>query len=213
MHNSSGLLFHLLILLVPPPAAQAAVIDHGVYGTLFPVAEQDLREVFKSRLKHLTDTGRMQQLETEFRAKAESAAIRPAPITNLNPTVTPRTFTHDPTLVIDNTIVDHLGNILANQGDRINPLDHISLQKGLLFIDGDNPAHTAWATTHQDRFHIILVNGAPLDLSNTIGTAVYFDQGGYLTTHYGIKQTPAKIEQLDKLLQISEFKIEDEETP
>ena len=48
--------------------------DHGVYGTLFPVAEQDLREVFKSRLKHLTDTGRMQQLETEFRAKAESAA-------------------------------------------------------------------------------------------------------------------------------------------
>jgi len=203
----------LLILLGSPALAQTAVIDHGVYGELFPVAEKDLREVFKARLRTLSETGRMAELEAEFRTKAEATATRPAAVANLSPTIEERTFTHDPTLIIENTITDHQstgapGNVLAKAGDRINPLDFVTPNKGLLFIDGEIPAQVAWAKEHSHLYHIILTNGAPAELTNTIGTQTYFDQGGHITAHYGIKQIPAKIEPQGKLLQITEFKIE-----
>jgi conjugal transfer pilus assembly protein TraW len=198
----------LLILLGASSEPYATVIDHGVYGELFPVAEEDLREVFKARLRTLSETGRIAKLEAEFKTKAEFAAARPTAVANLNPTTEERTFTHDPTLTIENTITDHLGNILAKAGDKINPLDFVTPHKGLLFIDGDVPAQVTWAKEHRDLYHTIVTNGAPAKLTNTIGAQAYFDQGGHITAHYGIKQIPARIEQQGKLLQVSEFKIE-----
>jgi len=199
----------IVFSLVVSTQALARVIDHGVVGALFDVAEEDMRDVFKRRLDKLNETGRLQQLEIDFKAKAEQALVRPSPVLGLRPTTELRTFTHDPTFVVDKTLLDHQGAVLALEGTRINPLDRIQLQKGLLFIDGDNQSHLNWAKTHKDHFYIILVKGAPFECQQQLGLDVYFDQGGHITTHYGIQQIPARIEQHGKLLQISEFKIDE----
>ena len=60
-------------------------------------------------------------------------------------------------------------------------------------------------TQNAERVKIILVNGAPLKLSNQYKRRFYFDQHGLLIKKFGIKQIPARVSQKNHSLQIEEI--------
>ena len=63
-----------------------------------------------------------------------------------------------------------------------------------------------WSMTQNaERVKIILVNGAPLKLSNQYKRRFYFDQHGLLIKKFGIKQIPARVSQKNHSLQIEEI--------
>ena len=105
------------------------------------------------------------------------------------------------------------GKLLYAKGTKVNPLDHITLDKKLIFIDGKDQEQTHWFKdkkakgdfNEQDK--LILVAGKPIDLGNNLGQEVYFDQAGVLTTKFKIEQVPATIEQEGRLLRIREIEI------
>ena len=80
------------------------------------------------------------------------------------------------------------------------------LRQRLVFVDGDDPAQLAWATRRYKATDakLILVRGAPLELMRARQRRFYFDQGGTLVKHFGIRAVPATVEQQGRFLIISE---------
>lgn len=193
-------------------ASDAELVDHGVYGELFSIAEENMIEVLKRRLLQLKESGKLDEVQQEFQQKAKRSVLEPKSVTHITPTTHPRVFYVDPTLVIEGDIVlpegiPSAGHVLARKGDRINPLHTLKLSKGLLFIDGDDEAQQQFAREHVHQFDIVLVKGKPLDLEATLKLPIFFDQGGIITKRYGINHVPATMEADGDRLKFTEFKL------
>jgi conjugal transfer pilus assembly protein TraW len=198
----------LVVSVVWAEETSVTLKDHGVFGTLFEIAEEDMIEALKTKLQKLQHSGELVAIESALKDKAKAKLETPSPVQGLKPTQIDRTFIHDPTLVIEADIKDHEGHILAQRGQRLNPLNTHKPSQGLLFIDGENEAQKQWAKQHSDQFIIILVKGKPLEVEKDLGVPIYFDQGGVLCRHYHIQQIPARIEVNGETLKVTEFKVD-----
>ena len=92
---------------------------------------------------------------------------------------------------------------------RPHPLDFVAVHQALVFVDGDNAAQMAWATSQYSdlRAKIILVNGSPIEEMTARKRRFYFDQEGRLTGKLGIRHTPAVAVQNGRVLTLSEIKL------
>lgn len=192
--------------------ADITVVDHGVHGELFEIAEEDMIEVLMRRLTQLKESGKLEEFQKEFLEKAKKSVLEPKAIAHITHTTHERVFYVDPTLTIEGDIIlpegmPHAGHVLAKKGDRLNPLHTLKPHKGLLFIDGDDEVQQQFATEHAHQFDIVLVKGKPIELESTLNIPIFFDQGGLITTRYGIKHIPAKMEIDGDRLKFTEFKL------
>lgn len=198
-------------LAVSAPALSGAqsrvnAVDHGQMGQTWPIAEPDLLSVIKARLDHAQATGKLDAMNRQFADKVKSRVMRPVPVEGITPAEETRSWEFDPSLRIDNDIRDHKGNLIAVAGQRVNPLAAAGLSKKLIFVDGDEPAEVAWAMQHGSdaRAKIIFVDGSPFELMKVHQRRFYFDQDGRLTAFFGIRRTPALVEQKGDILLVTE---------
>ncbi|MFW1410792.1 hypothetical protein ACEWAY_22945, partial [Vibrio parahaemolyticus] len=56
-----------------------------------------------------------------------------------------RSWTFDPTIVLDQDIQDQKGRLVARAGQRVNPLAFVAMKTDLVFIDGRDDAQVDWA--------------------------------------------------------------------
>lgn len=200
------------LLLDGENESNSTLVDHGVQGELFEIAEEDMIEVLMQRLNQLKESGKLAEFQKEFQEKAKKRLLEPKADSHVTPTTHERVFYVDPTLTIEGGIVlpegiPHAGHVLARKGDRINPLHTLKPHKGLLFIDGDDEAQQQFALEHAHQFDIYLVKGKPLDLEEQLNLPIFFDQGGIITKRYGISHVPAKMEVDGDRLKFTEFKL------
>jgi conjugal transfer pilus assembly protein TraW len=104
-------------------------------------------------------------------------------------------------------------------GETVNPLDHMSWDGKLLFIDARDSEQVDWLVKNyfEDEIKngehevssnkIILIAGKPFDLEKNIQQPVYFDQSGELTKKFNIVHVPAVVEQNGKHLKVTEIDI------
>ena len=181
-------------------------VDHGQMGQTWPIAEPDLLSVIKARLDHAAATGKLDQMNRQFAEKVKARVMRPVPVSGISPAEETRSWEFDPSIRIDKDIRDHKGNLIAVAGQRVNPLTAAALSKKLLFVDGDDPAEVEWAMKHggDARAKIIFVDGSPFELMKVHQRRFYFDQDGRLTSYFGIRRTPALVEQRGDVLIVTE---------
>jgi len=198
-------------IMTPNTHAQdEGIKDLGTYGETFPIQEKSLLEVIKKKLQALLASGKITDHQDRIAKKAKEQLNRPDPVKGVHKTITPRSFTYDPSITVPYDLKDHQGRVFHPQGTRVNPLDTHSLQCPLLFVDGDDAEQVAWAIRQRqtaEPFHkpkIILVQGAPFDLSKKISLPIYFDQSGVLVKKLGITQVPARVFQKEKILMVDE---------
>lgn len=165
--------------------------DSGSHGTCYPVEEEDVREAMK-----LKETPRL------------NASFRPEPVSGLLSASETRSFYFDPTVEMGKEVKDLEGRVIVRRGERINPLETVSLSEELLFFDGGNPLHIAWAKEQKGRW--ILVAGSPSELEESEERPVYFDQLGVLTERLGLQRIPCRVSQEGLLLKIEEFATEED---
>lgn len=185
--------------------------DLGVYGETFPIKEKSLLEVIKAKLQALSMSGKLQEHQQIILKKAKEQLNRPPPVKNIHRTTTPRSFDWDPSITVPYDLKDHEGLVFHRKGAKINPLDTHSFRCPFLFVDGDDSEQVAWAikqhqaaeTSHKPK--IILVQGAPFELSKKLNLPIYFDQSGVLVKKFGIAQVPARVSQKEKILAIEEI--------
>ena len=196
-------------------ARPALARDYGQQGAVWPVVEPDLLAQIHARLAHLEKTGETARLNEELKRRTIARVNRPEPVAGLGAAAATRSWRFDPTITVDRNIADDKGRVIIAAGTRVNPLDTVPLRAPLVFLDGDDPAQLAWAARRfgRTRPKLILVRGAPLELMKARQRRFYFDQGGSLVKHFGIRAVPATVEQQGRVLLVTEQAIEPKERP
>ncbi len=183
--------------------------DLGTLGPTYGIAEPHLLNFIEQRLRDKERSGELQRLMQEAQTRGIESVQRPAPVPGLRATETARTFYVDPSFTLDRNVVDAQGRLLFAAGTRKNPLDVVSLSKHLLFFDARDPRQVARAREllirYDGKLKPILTGGSYLDLMKAWRVAVYFDQQGTLTRHFGIRQVPAIVSQEGQRLRIDEM--------
>ena len=190
-------------------AAPAQAMDYGQHGAVFPVIEVDLLKSIQNRLAGLQASGAIERMNNEFARRSEEHVRRPGAVVGIGLATRPRSWAFDPAITIDHDVFDTKGNAIARAGQRVSPLDFVTMRQALVFIDGDEEEQIDWALKRYDEGNakIVLIKGAPLDLMTRFQRRFYFDQGGYLTTRFGIEAVPAVVSQDGRLLKISEIPV------
>jgi len=189
-----------------PVISSLRAADYGQMGQTFPIIETDLLTTIETRLRTLEANGGIERMQRQMQEQAVASVRRPKPVDGMTPATRPREWLFDPSIVAQDDIVDAKGNLIAARGTRVNPLDIVQLSQALVFVDGDNAAELAWAvkTWSDARAKIIFVSGSPFDAMKPWQRRFYFDQGGTLTSKFGIRHTPAVVSAAGANLKISE---------
>ena len=208
--NRAGSITALCAVLIATQVGLAHAEDLGVIGKTYDIAERDLIEFMKDKLRHMEKTGELAKRQTEYKNRVMSGIEHPKPIPGIQATETANTHYYDPSIVTDKDVADASGKILYPRGTRVNPLDYIGWNKYLLFVDARDAKQLEFSkriTAASDRpVKLVLVAGAPLELMRKWKMPVYFDQGGRLTRRFAITQVPAIVRQEGKRLRIDELR-------
>ncbi len=159
---------------------------------------------------------------------AQDRINEPVPVAGITGTLAARSFTFDPTYVLEEDIILPCGKLLHPKGTKVNPLENMDLNREMIFIDALDKPQEKWLMVQleehskmqalkedakEEELVVILVSGRPLELQEKVARAIYFDQGGTITSKLGIKQVPAIAYQEGKLLRIEEIYIGDRREP
>ena len=193
--------------------------DFGTRGHTYKIAEQAFLEMIDQRLQKVD----MKKEQAKMTAIAKDRVENPPAVKNIKPAIKSRVFYYDPTYTLDKDAVLPCGKILHKAGKTVNPLQHMDLNRRMFFIDSRENIQITWLKEQltnplpeqsepvEDR--IILIGGSPSKLKEHLGkeheNKVYFDQGGELTTRFGIKASPAFVVQDGLKLRIEEVLLND----
>ena len=197
-------------VLIATQVGLAHAEDLGVIGKTYDIAERDLIEVIKDKLRHMEKTGELAKRQTEYKNRVMSGIEHPKPIPGIQATETANTHYYDPSIVTDKDIADATGKILYPRGTRVNPLDYIGWNKYLLFVDARDQKQLDMSkrimATSDKPVKLVLVAGEPLNLMRKWKKQVYYDQGGILARRFAITQVPAIVSQEGRRLRIDELR-------
>ena len=191
--------------------------DLGKLGNTFKIEEEAFTLMMKRKLAEI-------DMEAE-REKMQKIAIdrveNPVPVIGITGAAENRTFYFDPTYTLDEDAVLPCGRVLHKAGTKVNPLEHMDLNRRLFFIDSREATQVEWLQEQlnnplpeqkepvEDR--IILVGGSVFKLKEELGQKhedkVYFDQSGELTMRFGIKHSPAIAVQEGLKIRIDEINL------
>ena len=191
----------------------ASAADLGVRGATWPVAEPDLLEQIEERLSGMRRSGELARIEREAQTRVRSRLEEPEPVPGIAPAREARSRMFDPAITVERDIRLPDGTLIAASGTRVNPLARHSLTRDLLFVDGRREAEIAWALEHARPAKIVLLAGRPLELARNHGRPFFFDQDGRLAARFGLRFTPALVEQTGSQLRITEIPVEDRDDP
>jgi conjugal transfer pilus assembly protein TraW len=196
----------LLLLFMAMPAG---AIDLGRYGELHAIAERDVVEVMKEKMRQKVASGEWAKIRQGMQTRARAMLNDPPAVAGLATATAERSYLFDPSIVLSRPIIDPDGRTLFPAGTRVNPLEVVSLAQPLLFFDARDPRQRAVAdrlrATHEEMITPILVAGAWESLSKTWQHPVYFDQQGLLVRRLGIQAVPALVTQEGTALRVVEF--------
>lgn len=207
----------LFIILLLGVEILAVAKDFGKWAHSFSIKEEGFITMIKRKLETIDFEKENKKMAQIAREKIEN----PTPVKGIHPCTKTREFLHDPSYILLEDVILPCGKVLYAAGSRVNPLDHMDLERRLFFIDAKDQEQSEWleefikprsendSNNHTDM--IILVGGSVFKTQEKFGRVVYFDQSGELTTKFGIKASPALVEQEGKMLKIKEFNLKDKE--
>jgi conjugal transfer pilus assembly protein TraW len=199
----------LLFLLFSITANQKSIArDYGIVGTTYLIIEKDFLKEIQEKLKEMEQNGKLAKFQNGIKKQMVDSVNKTKPVAGITPTKFAKSWLFDPSVFLDKNLTDQNGRVFYKAGTKVNPLDHLSLTRTLIFIDGDDETQVKWAIKQdklkKNKTKIILVKGAIIDLMKQTKTRLYFDQNGTLTKKFSIEHTPATVEQEGKKLRISE---------
>lgn len=138
--------------------------DLGVVGTVFPIKERNIITAMQEKLRSPLGQKLLYDFEAQLKRTRDAQSYVPTPNAALTPTPEYRSYLFNPSISLNQDLSDHNGTRFYQAGTKVNPLDHLTLSKDYLFIDGDRPAQVAWAHQYQKDKPtlIILVKGDPM---------------------------------------------------
>ncbi len=182
--------------------------DLGVYGQTYNIIEPDLLQMIKDHLQQANNNGDLLKLKNKIIDQSKNFIFNPKPAEFISLAHKNSSYIFDPSITSYQEIKDAYGNIIIHKGQRVNPLDFISLKYRLLLIDGDDEKQVIWALSKLKESHnldkIILTKGSPIKLMKKYKQRFYFDQNANISNYFKVKHNPALLQQENKLIRINE---------
>jgi conjugal transfer pilus assembly protein TraW len=189
----------LLTILIIHQAVHAK--DLGDRGMTFSILEEGFIQMIERRLNKLDIKKEQEKIQAKIIKQAINPKGKSVPRTKKQ-----RSFTYDPTFVLNQDVILPDGQVVYKKGDKVNPLEVTPLDKKLIFIDGNDTGQIEWFkkqnVANEDK--VILISGSPNALSKELHRPVYFDQSAEMTNKFGINQVPAVLKQEGNLLRVEE---------
>jgi conjugal transfer pilus assembly protein TraW len=184
-------------------------LDLGKHGPTYAITETDFIDQITAVAKRKVASGEWKQVEK----KAQQDFLKKLDAMDSGRTFTVaaqlRAWHHDPSIELQQAIVDEHGRVIHPVGTRVNPLDVLPLSEPFIFIDGRDARQVSLAERLQQKasgnLKVILVAGNYLTLATRWKTAIYFDQAALMTAQLGITVVPALVSQDNRLLKIEEL--------
>lgn len=177
----------------------------GVYGTIYPITEMDMRLWIQSKLQTMKKSGELEKWEKYSKKSIKQHVLRPPPVNGLETTTKRVVSYYDPKFILQHDIHGDKNQLIAKRGTTISPLKSTVLNEALCFINADDTRQMVWAKKQLRKYNtvkIILVSGNVKNASEELNHRVYFDQLGKLTRRLGIKYIPASVTQEKERLKI-----------
>ncbi len=205
------------LLMIFSISLSAAAKDFGTQGHSYQITEQEFLQMIAERLNKIDMKKEQEKMQKVVRDRVKN----PRAVEAVKPAVAGRSFYFDPTYTLDKDVVLPCGKILHRAGTQVNPLEHMDLNRRLLFIDARRIEQVKWLREELDKplpdqkeaveDKVILVGGSPSTLKKLLKdehkNKVYFDQNGELTARFGITGSPAVVVQDGLRLKIDEIKL------
>ncbi len=198
--------------------------NFGVRGSIYQITEPDMLTGIETKLDMMQKSGELARENQAVLNRTVQHMLKPRPVSGVSDLpkgATPQIRTFNPSIILRETIKDLRGNVIAAKGTRVNPLDYMSFNETLVFINADNSDQVKWisrwinkAEAGNQKLKIILVNGNIKTTSVSLKTQVYFDQYGTLCQHFKITHTPTLVFEPqhpkggDKKLVVKEVKVD-----
>lgn len=201
MNKLMGFALSLLMNGIPVHAQNL-----GNYGEVFPIIEQDIRQVIMKKLQQMERSGELKRRRQELVARVETHVRRPKPL-NLTTTNYPRVFEIDPSIVVNQNLYAPDGMLIAKAGMHLNPFERISFSKILFFFNADDHKQVSWVKNHYKKYdHVkfILTGGDVKVASNVLGS-IYFDLEGRLSSYFHLKHVPSIVRQKGQVWSVQEI--------
>lgn len=182
--------------------------DLGQFGELFPIKERNLLDVIQERLNAIEKNGGFDALNKEMQQKAKDRLNRPEPVLKKKADeTTERLF--DPSVTLSKDLKNEKGVVFAKKGTKVNPLNIVSFEMKLYFIDSDDESQVQWLLKQDIKIRdkIILTNGNPLELEKKLNKKIYFDQKSLLINRLKISAVPSVVFRQGDQLMIREVSI------
>lgn len=193
-----------------PSYSEPSTIATDQMGPVYAIQEVDAIEHIQAKLKIMQNTGELAKIEEQVKERMAYQMRNPKPVEGLSIVENSQSRYFDPTWVLDEDILDHMGNVLAKRGTKVNPLDVMPVKDKLFFFDGRDMAQVGMAKRLSEQYGLsftpILTAGSWIDVSKALNRAVYFDQMGKMTSRLTIAHVPSLVYQEGSLMRIDEVK-------
>jgi conjugal transfer pilus assembly protein TraW len=176
-----------------------------VHGAVWPVKERNMAELLQERAAQLNT----QEIQEQWQNRARQYYDRPGGVA-LPRTLKSSRHEYVPIAHAYQDIKDNEGNLIAQAGTSINVLQRLPFyHPELYFFNADDKAQMDYAKHIKvtSNTKLILVAGSIMDAQKALNQKVYFDQGGKLSSTFGIKQVPAHVTRQGDGLQVHEIEI------
>lgn len=186
--------------------------DLGRYGNLWEIEEQDGVEQMLDKLRQMEKDGSLKKLQDEYTQGFVNRLENPAPVAGMSTATESRTYKVDPSIVVQEPVLNEDGGIIVPPGTRINPFDYTSWSKAVVLIDARDPAQVDFMKerlAQHPKDKIILVGGSFLKLMREQHIRVYYDLNGAFTKRFGLTKVPAVVSQDGKSLLVQEIALKD----
>lgn len=178
----------------------------GQVGRSWPVAERDMAESLIARLRDKESSGELARLHEGMRERAKATVRAPRSL-GLPRVVTIRSFLVDPSVTVPYDLSDAVGRVFQKAGTKVNPLDHMTLTKRVVFVDAADAMQLDWLRKQSavpGAMKLVLTGGLPEIVSKQLRRPAWFDQDGSLVKTFGIQAVPAVVSQEGRLLRVME---------
>ena len=182
--------------------------DLGQVGRAWPVAERDMTELLIARLREKEKSGELAKLHEGMRERARDYVRAPHSL-NLPRAKASRSYLFDPSVTVPYDLADDKGRVFYKAGQRVNPLEHRSLTRRIVFLDAADPAQLDWLRRELAQLgavKLVLTGGSPEAVRKAVQRPVWFDQDGSLVKTFGIAAVPATVAQEGQQLRIREVR-------
>ena len=202
------LLLAVTIAILGTPGSSFAK-DFGTHGPVWEIAEPNLLDVINARLSAMEVSGELDEMREEMQDTTRAYVNRPRPVLGFHPAEEAYSYEVDLSITLERDLMDHRGQIFAQAGTRINPLDYSHFSQRIVVFDGDDPKQVAFALSEGNELDTLLVltNGAPLELMRAHGRRFYFDQDGQIVSRFQIARLPSVITRGDRRMIVREVPV------